>query len=227
LEKVLGFVLAFDDYSFDKLPLVQEVFRLHPQSLEVELETIEGGARAGMVAIHLCLVMCYRSEEQRARQLRIISFILSVRPVTATFTNKFGETPLHLICQHSMPCITSLRLILYAAPNSTNLRTNVSHKLPLHVLMGHRPMGPNLNIEAISALVTHCPAAAMERAVEERLSFSFSSSSDNAMSERTVEDWSPLDRARERNLQWFIGTMDRALHNLGVSRMTSRPCAFK
>jgi hypothetical protein len=174
-----------------------------------------------MTAAHMCVLRCQREAKERQQQQQLLRFILTHRPHSAAKSNEHGETPLHLLAGHSDVCQECLKLLLRVAPQTTGHRT-VSGKLPLHVLMQYRG-GLPINIEAVCAVLATDPSAALEKAKEERISFTFSGRSNSALSQSVIIHWSPLERAKEQGMAWFMTVLDRVMWQRGLWHVLTKP----
>jgi len=235
-EKFLEFALAkllTIDVQFDKLAYVSDIHQAHPRVLGVEichlLKLPEQSERH--YAIHLCLIRGARSHVEMEEQYRVTQYILRNSPFTAGLPNVHGETPLHLLCSHCLLSPNLLKLVLRAAPYSTQQKTR-SGRLPLHVLMMpsvfHQPHHCSASVEAVCALLVVHPTAAYEEISQVRTRFALRDEDGSSFTPVTEEtQWSPFSRAEEQHFDWFLHILRRELLKVVNYHLLVRPIQVK
>jgi len=189
--------LLCNDVHFNKVTVVTAMVNYCPEILDT-CDSIQQ-----MLPIHYAVVRPCGSnevceEEELSEQTQLIKLILKNRPECASAANTYGETPLHLLCNHPNPSKTSIGILLLAAPGCTSMQTN-SGKLPIHLLLTPSPRRREpIDSTVVLMVLSPNPQTIVSECEEEQITFSFDMATNNATQTRCKKKWNPMSRIEEQ-----------------------------
>ncbi len=202
LSKMLMCLMCID-VKFNRPSFVKKILKICPEAAR-RCTTHEK-----MLSHHLVVIRYYGSAVLPSDQYELLTLLGNVYPSGFSQPNKYGELPLHIICSHPLPCKLSFNYILNMYPYAVKCPT-ISGKMPLHCIFRSPSADINYNAlkDTILQLLNKGASPALVE-VEEKVRVLRWNSINNSGNTTTIDEtdirkWSPLTRAIEKDLQWFI-----------------------